>query len=68
MDEHAKAIAERWAEKRVVAIVGGMKPEAFDKHMLAFMRWGGWSEEKAQAICRRAKQLSERSVDQCEHS
>lgn len=60
MEEHAKAVAERWAEKRTVALAGGMKPEDFDAHMLQFMRWGGWSEENAQAICKRAKQLSER--------
>ena len=62
MEDHAKRVAERWAEKRAVAIEGGMKPEAFDKHMLNFMLWGGWSEENAQAICARAKLLHERGV------
>lgn len=68
MDEHAKAVADRWAKKRAAAIADGMKPAVFDKHMLEFMRWGGWSEENAQAICKRVKQLGEREVTQCEHS
>ena len=68
MDEHAKAVADRWADKRIVALTGGMKPEAFDKHMLEFMRWGGWSEADAQAICTRAQKLSERGLAECEQS
>ena len=68
MEEHAKSVADRWAKKRAAAIADGMKPETFDNHMLAFMRWGGWSEENAQAICKRAQQLSEKEVNECEHS
>lgn len=68
MDEHAKAVADRWALKRAFAIAGGMKPAGFDKHMLEFLRWGGWSDENAQAICKRAQRLSETEVKQCEHS
>lgn len=68
MDDHVKAVADRWAKKRVVAITGGMKPAAFDNHMLAFMRWGGWDEQTAQAICKRAQRLSGEEVSECEHS
>lgn len=59
MDEHAKSVADRWAKKRAEAIADGMLPEKFDAYMLNFMRWGGWSEENAQAICKRAKYLHE---------
>lgn len=62
MNEHAKSVADRWAKKRAAAIADGMKPEAFDAHMLSFMRWGGWDEQTAQAICKRARQLSEKEV------
>ena len=68
MEEHAAAVAARWGKKRAAAIADGMKAEAFDRHMLAFMRWGGWSEENAQAICKRAQKLSEKGVNECEHS
>ena len=68
MDEHAAAVAARWAKKRAAAIAEGMKPEVFDKHMLHFMRWGGWSEQNAQAICKRAQKLSEKEVNACEQS
>ena len=63
MDDHAKAVADRWAEKRIAALSGGMKPEEFDAHMLHFLKWGGWSEEDAQAICKRAQRLSERGCN-----
>ena len=62
MEEHAQTVAERWAKKRAAAIADGMKAEVFDKHMLAFMRWGGWSEKKAQEICDRARRLHEKGV------
>lgn len=62
MNEHAQSVADRWSKKRAAAIASGMKPEAFDKHMLAFMRWGGWGEDDAQAICKRVQQLSEKGV------
>lgn len=68
MEDHAKTVAERWARKRAAAIADGMKPETFDAQMLYFMRWGGWSEENAQAICKRAKQLHEKGVTECEQS
>ena len=68
MEEHAKAVADRWANKRAAAIADGTKPDAFDKHMLDFMRWGGWSEQDAQAICKRAQKLSEKGVNECEQS
>lgn len=60
MNEHAVAVAERWAKKRAAAIADGMKPEVFDAHMLGFMRWGGWDEKTAQAICKRVLQLCEK--------
>lgn len=60
MEDHAKAVADRWAKKRAEAIAGGMKPETFDKHMMSFLLWGGWSEENAQAICKRAQSKSEK--------
>lgn len=66
MEDHAKAVADRWADKRIVALAGGMKPEVFDAHMLHFLRWGGWSEKDAQAICNRAQKLSEKGVTECE--
>lgn len=62
MEEHAAAVAARWGKKRAAAITDGMKPATFDAHMLGFMRWGGWSEEAAQAICSRAQKLSEKEV------
>ena len=62
MDDHAKVVADRWANKRAEAIAEGMLPADFDKHMMAFMLWGGWSEENAKAICDRAKKLSEKEV------
>lgn len=62
MDDHAKAVAARWAKKRAEAIAEGMKPAEFDNHMAAFMRWAGWSEANAQAICKRAIQLYEKEV------
>lgn len=68
MEEHATAVAERWARKRAAAIADGMKPETFDAHMLHFMRWAGWSEQTAQAICKRAQKLSGKEVTQCEQS
>lgn len=68
MDEHAKVVADRWAKKRADAIADGMAPAVFDKYMLGFMRWAGWSEETAQAICKRAQKLCEKGVDECEHS
>lgn len=68
MEEHAKAVADRWAKKRAEAIADGMLPAAFDAGMLNFMRWGGWSEENAQAICKRAQKLSEKGVNECEQS
>lgn len=60
MDDHAKAVADRWAKKRAEAIAEGMTPAVFDKHMLGFMRWAGWSEETAQAICKRAQSKSDK--------
>lgn len=60
MEEHAATVAARWGKKRAAAIADGMKPDAFDAHMLAFMRWGGWDEQTAQAICRRAQRISEK--------
>lgn len=68
MEEHARSVAERWAKKRSEAIADGMQPDVFDAHMLNFMHWGGWSEENAQAICKRAKQLHEKGVTECEQS
>lgn len=68
MDDHAKTVAARWALKRAAAIADGMKPAAFDDHMLRFMRWGGWSEANAQAIVARARKLSERGEADCEQS
>ncbi len=68
MEEHARAVADRWAKKRAAAIADGMKPAVFDAHMLDFMRLGGWDEQTAQAICKRAQKLSEKEVDKCEHS
>jgi len=62
MDDHAKAVADRWAKKREAAISDGMSPAVFDRYMLGFMRDGGWSEETAQAICKRAQKLSEKEV------
>ncbi len=66
MNEHAQAVAARWSKKRADALAHGMKAESFDQHMLAFMRWGGWCEEDAQAICKRVQQLCEKGVNQCE--
>lgn len=63
MDDHAKAVADRWAKTRSTVIAGGMKPEEFDKRMLEVMLAGGWSEEDAQAICKRAQRLSEKEVE-----
>lgn len=57
MDEHAKAVAGRWANYRAEEIADGMKAEDFDAYMLRVMRGNGWSEEDAQAICKRAKRL-----------
>ncbi len=68
MEDHAKAVADRWAKKRAVAIADGMKPAIFDQHMLHFMRWAGWSEENAQAICKRVQRLCGEGVSECEHS
>lgn len=69
MDEHAKAVAGRWANYRAEAIAEGEKPEDFDAYMLRVMRGYGWSEENAQAICKRAKRLcNEKGVDACENS
>lgn len=68
MDEHAQAVAARWAKKRAETIAHGMTAAEFDNHMLAFMRWAGWNEENAQAICKRAKQLHEKEVSKCEQS
>lgn len=68
MEDHAKAVADRWAKKRAVAIADGMSPDAFDKHMLRFMRWAGWCEADAQAICKRAQRLCGEEVNTCEHS
>lgn len=59
MEDHAKAVADRWAKKRAEAIADGMAPAVFDRYMLGFMRDGGWSEETAQAICERARRKSE---------
>lgn len=64
MDDHAKAVAGRWAKKRTAAIADGMAPAVFDRYMLGFMRSGGWSEETAQVICERAKRLSEKEVEE----
>ena len=64
MEDHAKAVADRWAKKRADAIAEGMKPAVFDRYMLGFMRDGGWSEETAQAICKRAQKLSEKGVNE----
>ena len=66
MDEHATSVADRWAKKRAEAIADGMQPDVFDAYMLRFMRWGGWSEETAQAICKRAKYLHERTMQENE--
>jgi hypothetical protein len=68
MDDHAKTVAARWADKRSAAIAEGMKPAAFDDHMLRFLRWGGWNEADAQAIVTRARKLSERREAECEQS
>lgn len=59
MEDHAKAVADRWAKKRAEAIAEGMYPADFDKNMLAFLLRGGWSEENAKAICNRAIKKSE---------
>lgn len=64
MDDHAKAVADRWAKKRAEAISDGMAPADFDSHMLAFFFWGGWSIDDAHAICKRAQKLSEKGVEQ----
>ena len=66
MDDHAKVVAARWEKKRAAAIEAGMRPAVFDRYMLGFMRDGGWSEETAQAICKRAKYLHERNMEQNE--
>lgn len=62
MDEHAQAVAARWAKKRAAALADGMSAKVFDNHFLNFLRWGGWSEEKAQAIVDRARRLHEKGV------
>ena len=68
MEEHAAAVAERWGKKRAAAIANGMAAAVFDRYMLGFMRDGGWSEETAQAICKKSQKLSEKEVNTCEHS
>lgn len=64
MDDHAKAVAIRWAKKRAEAIANGMPPADFDNHLLALLFWGGWNIDDAHAICNRAKKLSEKEVSE----
>ena len=59
MDDHAKAVADRWAKKRAEAIAAGKSKEEFDQDMLAFLFYGGWSIDNAHAILKRAQRKSE---------
>lgn len=64
MEDHAKAVADRWAKIRAEEIAAGTHPAKFDNYMMRFMLEGGWSEEDAQAICKRAQKLSEKGVNE----
>lgn len=64
MDDHAKAVADRWAKKRAAVIADGKNIADFDRDLLALLYWGGWSEEDAQAIVNRVKRLSEKGVNE----
>ena len=66
MEDHAKAVADRWAVKRQQAIDEGIPAELFDAEMLDFMIWAGWDEKTAKAIVRRAQRKCGRGVDECE--
>ena len=58
MNEHAIAVAERWAKKREAAIADGAKIADFDRELLALLIWGGWTADDANAILFRVQRLN----------
>ena len=60
MDDHAKAVASRWAAKLPAAVADGMSEADFFRHFERFLLWGGWSAATAEKIIARAKQINER--------
>jgi hypothetical protein len=60
VDEHAKVVAARWAEKMPAAVADGMSAEEFLRTFKRFLLWGGWNAATADKMVARTKQLYER--------
>lgn len=60
MDEHAKVVVARWAEKMPAAVADGMSEEDFLRNFKRFLLWGGWNVKIAEEMVARVRQKYER--------